>query len=152
MSHRKVIFLAAAAALGITCISADAQAAPVTARGGAVMNHGTAVGARGSALAYRGGYGRGYYRPGLGVAAGVAVGGAIAASQPYGYGAYGPGYGYASYGYDSGPGAYAYDPGYAAGDYAAAAAYGPYGYGLPSDYQPGCTYVGGPKSMDWACR
>jgi hypothetical protein len=92
--------LAAMAALGIACVSADALAARVAARG-AVGYHG-AAGYRGGALGYRGAwYGGGYYRPGLGVAAGAVAGGAVAASSPwYGYGGYGyGGYGYGGYGY-----------------------------------------------------
>jgi hypothetical protein len=173
MSVRRVIFLAAVAALGIACVSADAFAARVAGRGGAVASRAGAIGARGGALAYRGGvgyrgglYGRGYYRPGLGLAAGAVVGGAIAASQPwYGYGGYGygygydgyspgyatgsypsgNGYGYADYGYNTGPGYYGDNlPSYAAAN-------GP-GYGFPPGYLPSCTYVGGPKTNDWACR
>lgn len=64
---------------------------------------------------YRGGWG---YRRGagigLGIAAGALLGGAIIASQPYGYGyPYAPGYAYGP-GYSYAPG-YAYGPGYAAG-------------------------------------
>jgi hypothetical protein len=176
MSHRKIIFLAAVAALGIACISADAEAARVAARGGAVAGRGAAIGARGGAVAGRGAaigarggalatrgglYDRGFYRPGLGVATGAVVGGAIAASQ-YGYGGYGgyygsdqpyaagsypPDYSYGNggYGYNSGPGPYGYDPGYSA------VSYSPYGYGGAPGYWQSCTYVGGPKS-DWICR
>jgi hypothetical protein len=126
MSIRRVISLAAVAALGIACVSADAFAARVVARGGAVGIRGGAVGVRGGAVAYRGGlgyrgglYGGGYYRPGLGLAAGAVVGSAIAASQPAdpGYCAYGNGYGcgYGS-GYGSNPGySYASTTGYAGG-------------------------------------
>ena len=67
----------------------------------------------GAAIADRGGIGYGgyggYYRPGVGLAAGAVVGGAIAAGG-YGYGGYG-GYG----GYDSGY--YGYNPGYSTGYY-----------------------------------
>ncbi len=110
MSIHRIVSLAAVAALGIACVSADAFAARVVARGGV-------VGVRGGALAYRGGlgyrgglYDGGYYRPGLGLAAGALAAGAIAASQPgYGYGGYGSGYGYNS-GYS-----YASTTGYAGG-------------------------------------
>jgi hypothetical protein len=111
MSIRRVISVAAVAALGIACVSADAFAARVAARGGAVGVRGGAVAYRGG-LGYRGGlYGGGYYRPGLGLAAGAVVGGAIAASQPsYGYGGYGSGY------YGSNPDySYASTNGYAGG-------------------------------------
>jgi hypothetical protein len=117
MSIRRVISLAAVAALGIACVSADAFAARLAARGGAVGARGGVVGVRGGAVAYRGGlgyrgglYGGGYYRPGLGLAAGAA----IAASQPgYGYGGYDYGGGYGSgYGYDPGY-SYASSTGYA---------------------------------------
>jgi hypothetical protein len=118
---RRVISLAAVAALGIACVSADAFAARVAARGGAVGVRGGAVGVRGGAVAYRGGlgyrgglYGGGYYRPGLGLAAGAVVGGAIVNPNGAGtegvttsaYCAYGNGYGC---GYGSG---YGYNPGY----------------------------------------
>jgi hypothetical protein len=104
MSHRQLIFLSAVAALGIVSVSADAFAARVAARGGAVAHRG-AVGVGGGAVGYRGGaYRGGYYRPGVGVAAGAVVGGAVAASQ---YG----GYGYGGYGYDNGY--YGSNPGYA---------------------------------------
>jgi hypothetical protein len=128
MSMRRVISLAAVAALGIACVSADAFAARVAARGGAVGVRGGAVGVRGGAIgvrggavAYRGGlgyrgglYGGGYYRPGLGLAAGAVVGGAIVNPNGAGtegvttsaYCAYGNGYGC---GYGSG---YGYNPGY----------------------------------------
>jgi hypothetical protein len=111
MSYGRVISLAAIAALGIACVSADALAARVAARGAAGY-HG-AAGHRAGALGYRGPY----YRPGLGVAAGAAVGGAIAASSPwYGYGGYGyGGYGYGGYGYG----------GYGYGGYGYSSPYGP---------------------------
>jgi hypothetical protein len=51
--------------------------------------------------------GRGWWGPGL--AAGAIIGGAIAASRPWGYGYYDPGYAYA-------PGYSYYDPGYAYSD------------------------------------
>ena len=58
---------------------------------------------RGWRGAYRGGYRRGFGGAGIGIVAGAIVGGAIAASQPYGYGysSYGPGYdqGYVDQGY-----------------------------------------------------
>jgi hypothetical protein len=57
MSNRRVISLAAVAALGIACVSADALAARVAARGGAVAYRGGAVGYRGGAVAYRGAVG-----------------------------------------------------------------------------------------------
>jgi hypothetical protein len=116
MSIRRVISLAALAALGIAFVSADAFAARVTARGGAIADRGGAVAYRGG-VGYRGGlYRGGYYRPGLGLAAGAVVGGAIAASQPeYGYGGYGYGGGYGS-GYGSNPGySYVSTSGYAGG-------------------------------------
>jgi hypothetical protein len=131
MSIRRVISLAAVAALGIALVSADAFAARVAVRGGAVGVRGGAIGVRGGAIGVRGGavgvrgglYGRGYYRPGLGLAAGAVVGGAIAASQP--------GYGYGGYGYDSGT--YGYNPGYTAASYATPVSYG------NSSYAGGCT-------------
>jgi hypothetical protein len=102
MSHRQMISLAAVAALGIACVSTEAFAWR-----GAVAHHGV-VGVRGGTVGYRNGvYGGGYYRPGVGLAAGAVVGGAIAASQ---YG----GYGYGGYGYDYGSG-YGYNPGYSVG-------------------------------------
>ena len=92
MSIRRVISFAAVAALGIACVSADAFAARVTARGGAVGARGGAVGVRGGTIGARGAVGyRGGYRPGVGLAAGALAGGAIAASSPYGYGTYGYG-------------------------------------------------------------
>ena len=110
MSNRRVISLAAIAALGIACISADTVAARVAVRGGAVAYRGGALGYRGGALAYRGaigyrgwGYRGDYYRPGLGLAAGAVVGGAIAASRPW--------YGYGGYGY------YRYNPGSSSSNY-----------------------------------
>ncbi len=126
MSIRKVVSLAAAAALGVACISADAVAAHVTARGGAIAARGGAVGYRGGAVGYRGGlYGGSYYRPGLGLAAGALVGGAIAASQP--------GYGYGG-GYGSG---YGYDPGYS--------------YAATTGYAGGCSTEGGIIMCDGRC-
>jgi hypothetical protein len=87
MSNRRVTSLAAIAALGIACISADTLAARVATRGGAVAYRG--------AVGYRGwGYRGDYYRPGC-LAAGAIVGGAIAASRPW--------YGYGGYGYGSSP-------------------------------------------------
>ena len=90
MSNRRVISLAAVAALGVVCVSADALAARVAVRGSAVAYRGGALAYRG-AVGYRGwGYRGDYYRPGLGLAAGAVVGGAIAASRPlYEYGGYG---------------------------------------------------------------
>jgi hypothetical protein len=110
MSIRRVISVAAVAALGIACVSADAFAARVAARGGAVAVRG--------GVGYRGGlYGGGYYRPGVGLAAGAVVGGAIAASQTgYGYGGYGSGY-------------YGGNPGYS--------------YGSSNGYAGGCSSDGG---------
>ena len=120
MSHRQMISLAAVATLGIVCVSAEAFAARVAARGGAAAHRGT-VGVRGGAIADRGAVGvrgagyrgevyrGGYYRPGLGVAAGAVVGGAaIAASQPW----YGGGYGY-----DYDTNYYGSNPGYATTGY-----------------------------------
>lgn len=79
-------------------------------------------------------YGRyGWSRPGYGLATGAVVGGAIAASQPYGY---------ADYGY--GPGYYGYAPGYAPA-YDSGPAVGEF-------YGQNCTYVGGPKTGTWSCR
>ena len=111
MSNRRVISLAAIAALGIACVSADTVAARVGVRGGAVAYRGGAVGYRGGALAYRSaigyrgwGYRGDYYRPGLGLAAGAIAGGAIAASRPW--------YGYGGNGYDYGSSYYGYNPGY----------------------------------------
>jgi hypothetical protein len=87
------------------------------------------------------------WRPGYGLAAGALVGGAIAASQP-GYG----------YGYDNGPdpGYYGYGAGYPASYNTSPDihGYGGYAFGpTPYDaYIPTCSYVGGPKYGDWACR
>jgi len=122
MSIRRLISLAAVAALGIACVSADAFAARVAARGGAIGVGGGTLAYRGG-VGYRGGlYGGGYYRPGLGLAAGAVVGGAIAASQPsYGYGGYGYGYGYGSGYYGDNPG---------------------YSYGSTNGYAGGCSSVG----------
>jgi hypothetical protein len=103
MSHRQMISLLAVAALGIVSVSAEAFAARGAARGGTVAHRG-AVGVGGGAVGYRGAgvYRGGYYRPGVGVAAGAVVGGAIAASQPW-YGGYG---GYDNNYYGSNPGYY----------------------------------------------
>jgi hypothetical protein len=107
MSNRRVVSLAGIVALGIACVSADALAARVAAG-----SRGAAVGVRGPATGYRGaaGYRGGYYRPGVGVAAGALVGGAVAAASPwYGYNGYGyGGYGYGGYGYSN-----SYAPAYA---------------------------------------
>jgi hypothetical protein len=119
MSNRRLISIAAVAALGVAWASADAAAravayhgGAVAHRGGAVAYHGGAVGYHGGAVGYRGGvYGGNYYRPGVGLAAGAVVGGAIAASQPWGYG----GYGYGGYGYDNGY--YGSNPGYSTSYY-----------------------------------
>jgi hypothetical protein len=98
MSYRKVISLAAVAALGIACVATEAFAARA-ARGGAVAVRGGAVGARGGVayrggavaarggVAYRGGAVAargGYYRPGVGAAA-VVGGAAIGAAAAYPY-------------------------------------------------------------------
>jgi len=126
MSYRRVISVAAVAALGIACVASDALAARVAARGGAAVRGGSVArggaiayrgaAVRGGAIGYRGGiYRGGYYRPGLGVAAGALVGGAIAVSRPWsGYGGYGYDYdqGYANYGYPGYPN-YGYNSGYA---------------------------------------
>jgi hypothetical protein len=56
----------------------------------------------------RGGRGWGWGGPAAGLAAGAIIGGAIAASQPYGYD-YAPGY--YGYGYDPGYNSYGYAPG-----------------------------------------
>ena len=128
MSMRRIISLAAVATLGIAFVSADAFAARVAARGGAVAARTGAVGVRGGALANRGRvYGGPNYRPGLGLAAGAVVGGAIAASQPW--------YGNGGYGYGSGYG-YGYDPGYGAAAYAPAGSYDNYGYIRGSGFNP----------------
>jgi hypothetical protein len=134
MSNRRVISLPAIAALGIVCVSADTVAARVAVRGGAVAYRGGALGYRGGALAYRGavgyrgwGYRGDYYRPGLGVAAGAIVGGAIAASRPW--------YGYGGYGYDYGSSYYGYNSGYSTSYYPSANGYGYGGYSY--DYSPG---------------
>ena len=133
---------------------------------------GGALGYRGGALAYRGaigyrgwGYRGDYYRPGLGLAAGAVVGGAIAASRPwYGYGGYSydygssyygynrgdstsyypsaNGYGYGGYGNDYGASYYGYNPGYGYDQ----------GYALGGVYVRSCSYVGGPKAAIWTCR
>jgi hypothetical protein len=189
MSNRRVISLAAVATLGVACVSADALAARVAVRGGAVAYRVGALAYRGGTLAYRGGalayrgavgyrgwgYRGDYYRPGLGLAAGAVVGGAIAASRPwYGYGGYGydydhsyygynpdcstsyytsaSGYGYSGYGYSYG------NPRYSTSDYTSANGYGygAYGYdrgfALGGPYVPTCNYVGGPKASIWTCR
>jgi hypothetical protein len=128
MSYRRVAFLAAVAALGITFVSADTASAyrgggvhrggavgyrggAVGYRGGAVGYRGGAVGYRGGAVGYRGGvYGGRYYRPGVGIAAGAAVGTAIAASQPWN------GYGYQGYGNYDYSQSYGYGQNYASYD------------------------------------
>ena len=131
MSYRRVISVAAVAALGVAFVASEALAARVAARGGAAVRGGAvarggAIGyrgaaVRGGAIGYRGGIYRGrYYRPGLGVAAGGLVGGAIAVSQPWsGYGGYGYNYGqgYPAYGYPGYPN-YGYNSGYASTSYA----------------------------------
>jgi len=153
MSYRRVIYVAAIAGLGVAWVSADALAARVAAgggaragavgarggaragavgvRGGAVANRG-AVGVRGgavagAAIANRGGIGYGgyggYYRPGLGLAAGAVVGGAIAAGG-YGYGGYGSDY-------------YGYNPGYSTGYYNPGYSTGYYNPGYPTNYNTG---------------
>jgi hypothetical protein len=98
LSYRKVISLAAVAALGIACVATEAFAAGA-ARGGAVAVPGGAAGARGGVayrggavaarggVAYRGGAVAargGYYRPGVGAAA-VVGGAAIGAAAAYPY-------------------------------------------------------------------
>ena len=117
------------------------MAARVAVRGGAVAYRGGALGYRSGALAYRGaigyrgwGYRGDYYRPGLGLAAGAVVGGAIAASRPW--------YGYGGYSYDYGSSYYGYNPGYGYDQ----------GYALGGAYVPSCSYVGGPKGANWRCR
>jgi hypothetical protein len=165
MSNRRVISLAAVAALGIACVSADALAR-VAARGSALAYRGGAVGYRGGAVAYRGavgyrgwGYRGDYYRPGLGLAAGAIVGGTIAASRPwYGYGGYGygsgyygynpgystsyypsaNGYGNGGYSYNYSPSYYESNPGYSTSNYTSASGYGYGGYG----YDYGSSYYG----------
>jgi hypothetical protein len=138
MSHRQMVSLAAVAALGIACVSAEAFAAVRgAAGGGAAVAHRGGVGVGGAAVGYRGGY----YRPGVGLAAGAVVGGAIAASQ-YGYGGYAYDQGYDGYG-----------PGYSSA-IGLAPPYGGYPYGAypyGGNGQPNCTYVGGPKSSSWTC-
>src|SRR6266851_5497639 len=115
MSRRTLTSLAASVIVGVACIatvSTDAFAyrrgVAGVARGGVyhggvnrvgvnrvgIGYGGAGIGYRGAALAYRGGW-NGYYRRGLGVAAGVAVGTAAA-------GAYYGDSGYASGGYASG--------------------------------------------------
>jgi hypothetical protein len=75
--------------------------------------------------------GRGWGGAGIGLAAGAIIGGAIVASQPYGYG-YAPGY-YAP-GYTYAPG-YSYTPDYG---YAPQYGYAPdYGYAPSYGYDPG---------------
>ena len=140
MSYRRVIYVAAIAGLGVAWVSADALAARVAAGGGARAG---AVGARGgaragavgvrggavagAAIANRGGIGYGgyggYYRPGLGLAAGAVVGGAIAAGG-YGYGGYGSDY-------------YGYNPGYSTGYYNPGYSTGYYNPGYPTNYNTG---------------
>jgi hypothetical protein len=103
MSHRKVISCTAIAALCLACVSADALAASVAARGGTAAYRRGAVAYRG-AVGYRDwGYGGDYYRLDLGLATGAIVGGAIAASRPW--------YGYGGYGY------YRYNPGSSSSNY-----------------------------------
>jgi hypothetical protein len=83
MSYRKVVSLAAVAALGLACVATEAFAARAV-RGGAVAVRG-GVAYRGGAVAARGGYyNRGYYRPGVGAAA-VVGGAAIGAAAAYPY-------------------------------------------------------------------
>jgi hypothetical protein len=107
------------------CVSADALAARVAVRGSAVAYRGGALAYRG-AVGYRGwGYRGDYYRPGLGLATGAIVGGAIAASRPW--------YGNGGYSYDYSPSYYESNPGYSTSNYTSGTDYGPGYYG----YNPG---------------
>lgn len=100
---RRTTSLAAAAALGVACIAADALAAE---RNGAVRHRAEVNGATPPRAEVNGGT---YYRPGAGIAAGALAGGTIAASRPWsGYGGYDSGYS----DYGSSYGGYGYDPGY----------------------------------------
>jgi len=80
MSNRSILYLAAATAIGISCIATDAFAW----RGGGVRAGGVRVGYHGGV--YRGGAYRGaYVRRGVGVGLGAAaVGAAVAAPSYYG--------------------------------------------------------------------
>jgi BA14K-like protein len=103
---RRITSLAAAAALGVGCVAADALAAE---RHGAARDRTEVNGAGAHRAEVNGGN---YYRPGAGIAAGALVGGAIAASRPWnGYGGYGYDSGYYN-GYGPSYGGYGYDPGY----------------------------------------
>jgi hypothetical protein len=112
---------AGAAPLGNSLALQDASAPAVQTvawRGG--VGHG-GWGGRGGWGGGRGGWGWG--GPAAGLAAGAIIGGAIAASQPYGYG-----YGY-DYDYSPGYYSYGYAPGgYAPGGYVAAAPGGDVAY------------------------
>jgi hypothetical protein len=79
MSYRTVISMAAAAILGIACVSTDALAYRGGGRVGGVHAGGARVGG-----VYRGGYGRRGVGVGLGVGLGAAaVGAAIVAPRYY---------------------------------------------------------------------
>jgi hypothetical protein len=112
---RRITSLAAAAALGVVCIAADALAAE---RNGAVRHRAEVNGASPQRAEVNGASpqraevnGGNYYRPGAGIAAGALAGGAIAASRPWnGYAGYDSGYS----GYGPSYGGYGYDPGYPA--------------------------------------
>ena len=156
-SYRRAIYVAAIAALGIACVSVDALAAgrggaaghrsgAAANRSGAVANRAGAVADRGGAVAdRRGQIGEGYYRPGVGLAAGAVVGGAIAASQPW-YGGYGYDTGY--YGYNPDYSTGYYNPGYTAAPYtpaypaASTTPAGSYAYGAYDNSAGNCTSSG----------
>jgi hypothetical protein len=128
------LFAVALLAAGTCSMAVPAGAAPITAP---LSLQNTGMSSVETVQWRRGWRGRGGWGWGPGIAAGLIVGGAIAASQyPYGYG-----YGYAPYGYGDGYGyGYAPAPGYAAPGYAAPGYAAP-GYAAPGYAGPG--YAGG---------
>jgi BA14K-like protein len=119
MSRLPKIVVVALTAAAATWLVAPVSAAPISPLGLQ-----TAVAPSAETVQYRRGWGPGggWRRGGgafvPGIIAGGIIGGAIAATQPYGY------YGYGGYdpGYAYGPG-YGYGPGYAAAPYAGASPY-----------------------------
>jgi hypothetical protein len=107
MKMSSKLLAAVVLAVGASSLAAPADAAPITApslQQNSAMSHVQTVQWR------QGGRGWGW---GPGIAAGLIVGGAIAATQPWGGGYYDRGYAYgpgSGYGYAQAPG-YAYGPG-----------------------------------------
>jgi hypothetical protein len=94
MSYRTVISIAAAAVLGIACVSTDALAYRGGGRGGrigGVHAGGARVGGVYRGGGYRGGYGRGGVGVGVGIGVGAAAVGAAAVAPRY-YNGVGCGY------------------------------------------------------------